>query len=315
VERFDQRQGFLISALVHSVIVMILASRPYLSARKAEPTPAPSPEVTRRVFMPSAETLRQLVPKPLAPPPAAPRPAPTPPPPVQTARDRISVGAPIPFRQKEPLVLRKDDDLTKVAKGLPNAVPSPRPTPAPTEPSQAARVAGSEIPGAPGLRRPLGVGELPRGDEGQRGRPGTAQPSIAESLRNFDRSLQERAPQGAIGLASGTGQQMGPFFFDPQGADFTVWLNHFKNEVYRNWIVPQPALMGFRGHVDLEFTVLRDGTMTGVRLLKSSGTTALDRAAQNALLGSNPMRLPSDYAPDRVTMQVTFYYNEGPQGS
>ena len=108
---------------------------------------------------------------------------------------------------------------------------------------------------------------------------------------------------------------MGPLFFDPEGADFTVWINHFKNEVYRNWIVPQPALMGFRGHVDIEFTVERDGRISSLRVLKSTGTPALDRAAQNALLGSRLMPLPADYAPARITMQGGFYYNEGPQGS
>ena len=96
---------------------------------------------------------------------------------------------------------------------------------------------------------------------------------------------------------------------------FTAWLNQFKNEVYQNWIVPQPAMLGFRGHVDIEFTVERDGSMNNVKILKSSGTAALDRAAQNALLGSRLLPLPSDYAPPRVTMQATFYYNEGPSGS
>lgn len=315
MERFDQRQGFLISALTHLVIIMALASRTNLAARKAEPVQTPAtPEVSRRVFMPPADVLRQVAPRPV-PPSAAPRvPAPVPTPPPASAKDRISVGA-LPPRHKGPIELRRDDDLTKVAKGRPEAVPKVEPTPPPAQPEQAARVAGGpEVAGAPGQRRPLGVGQAPRGDEGSRLKPGAQEPSITSSLRNFEQRLQS-APQGAIGLASGTGQQMGPFFFDPQGADFTVWLNHFKNEVYRNWIVPQPALMGFRGHVDLEFTIARDGSMSGVRLLKSSGTPALDRAAQNALLGSQPMRLPSDYAPDSVTMQVTFFYNEAPERS
>ena len=107
---------------------------------------------------------------------------------------------------------------------------------------------------------------------------------------------------------------MGPLFFDPEGADFTVWINHFKNEVYRNWIVPQAALLGFRGHVDLEFSVERDGTLTDLKMLKSSGTPALDRAAANALMGSRLLPLPRDFGPPRVTMQVTFFYNQGPQG-
>jgi protein TonB len=108
---------------------------------------------------------------------------------------------------------------------------------------------------------------------------------------------------------------MGPLFFDPQGADFTAWINHFKNEVYRNWIVPPSVLMGARGHVDLEFTVQRDGSMIDIRLLKSSGTVSLDRAARNALLGSRLHALPAAFGPPTVTMQVTFFYNQGPQGS
>lgn len=108
---------------------------------------------------------------------------------------------------------------------------------------------------------------------------------------------------------------MGPLFFDPEGADFTAWINHFKNEAYRNWIVPEPVLMGFRGHVDIEFTVERGGSISTLKILKSSGTLALDRAAQNALLGSRLLSLPADFGPPRVTMQATFFYNEAPQGS
>ncbi|MBI3931930.1 MAG: TonB family protein [Acidobacteria bacterium] len=108
---------------------------------------------------------------------------------------------------------------------------------------------------------------------------------------------------------------MGPLLFDPEGADFTSWTNHFKNEVYRNWIVPQPALMGFRGHVDIEFTVERDGSVSHLAILKGSGTLALDRAAQNAILGSRFQALPADFRPPRVTMQASFFYNEAPQGS
>jgi len=79
--------------------------------------------------------------------------------------------------------------------------------------------------------------------------------------------------------------------------------------------VPSAAQFGFRGHVDFEFTVERDGSMSALRMLKSSGTTSLDRAAQYALSGSRFMPLPDDYGPPRVTMQVTFFYNEAPQGS
>jgi len=101
---------------------------------------------------------------------------------------------------------------------------------------------------------------------------------------------------------------MGALFFDPEGADFTLWNNHFKNEVYRNWIVPQPALLGVGGNVDLAFVVARDGTLLSVALERSSGTAALDRAAENALRGSRLLPLPADYGPNEIAMRVRFSY-------
>ncbi len=307
MERIDTRQGFLISALVHLGLIMVLASRPATAPNPAPPK-AETPQVAQRVFLPPPAVLRQLTPIP--PRPAAPAPAATPPP--SRPKDRISIGPPVEARQKGPLILRREDDLTQVPKGRPNAMPqAPTPAPPNSAPPEPARNAGV-TPGKPGLELPPGIGELPRGTEGERGKPGASRPSIADSLRNLDQRLQEAGP---LGLASGTGKQMGPFFFDPQGADFTAWLQHFKNEVYRNWIMPQPAYLGLRGHVDIEFTIERDGTMSNVKILKPAGTPAFDRAAQNALLGSRPLPLPEDYGPPSVTMQVSFFYNESPSSS
>jgi protein TonB len=265
-------------------------------------------------MLPPPEVLRQVLPPPPRPPAAEARPLPPPTPPPSDAKDRISVGAPSSERAKGPLLLRREDDLTQVPKGTPNAVPSAAPpTAEKAEVSPARQAELAPSPGTEGLRLPPGIGELASGEEGQRSQPGERRsPSIASSLKNLERRLQVVGPSG---LQTGTGQQMGPLFFDPLGADFTVWINHFKNEVYRNWIVPQSVLMGFHGHVDLEFSVERNGGLTNLRMLKSSGTPALDRAAMNALLGSRLLALPADYGPPRVTMQVTFYYNEGPRES
>jgi TonB family protein len=306
VDAFNQRQGFLVSAIVHLLIMMVLVSRP--APRKAAPeTESLSPKERRQaVFLPPPEVLKQLVPMPAPrPTPVVPRPAPTPPP---AGKDRISIGPPSSERAKGPLLLRKEDDLTKVPKGQPSVAPPVSPSEA-----QAARAGGApETTGTEGLRLPPGLIGSQQAANGSKGRPGPPGPSIASSLQNLDRHLQEA---GQLGLPTGTGQQMGPLFFDPQGADFTLWIQRFKEEVYHNWIAPQPALLGMRGHVDFEMTVERDGSISDLKVLKSAGNQALDRAARNALLGSRLLPLPADYRPPRVTMQVTFFYNEQPQGS
>jgi TonB family protein len=320
VPRFNQRQGFLVSAIVHLSMLMILVSRVPKEVPKVAEAIAPKSE---RVFMPPPSVLRQLAPArprtapPLAP--AIPQPPPVEKPPTETKKDRMSIGAPTTEVRKEPLILRRDQDLTNVApKGRTEGVPAPpSPSMAPTpEPERAAASGGArEVPGSPGLLLPPGIGrDTGSGSEGSRARPGAEGP-IASSARDLER----RMAQAPLGIPSGTGnfRQMGPLAFDPQGADFTAWINHFKNEIYRNWIVPKPAEFGFRGHVDFEFTVERDGTITGLHVILPSGTTALDRAAQNALIGSRFLPLPSDFGPPRVTMRVSFFYNvePGPQAS
>jgi periplasmic protein TonB len=305
------RLGFLVSAFVHVTLIMILVDRS-LAPRVLVPETVPAaPLRGPAVFLPPPEVLRQLWPSPVAPPPVRPAPAPAP-----VSRDRISVGAPSAERAKGPMVLRREDDLTATPRGTPRgdrteraaapAVPTPPPPTAAPPPADLLADGRDTRPGA--LRLPPGLGRSePSGTQ-----PPAGPPSLARTLRDLDRRLSQAGPSGTV---TGTGQQMGPLFFDPEGADFTVWINHFKNEVYRNWLLPQAVLLGVRGHVDLEFTVERDGRVTNLRLLKSAGNPALDKSAANAIVASRFMPLPSDFASARVTMQVSFYYGDGPQGS
>jgi protein TonB len=314
VNRFNQRQGFLVSAVIHLTFLMMLLS---LEPRPRKPGDLSASELEKRqvVFMPPAALLRQLAPPPAGR--ARPAPVPTPPPrpPEARKKDRISVGPPSDIRKKGPMILRRDDDLTKVPKGQPQlsppaAPPAPAATPAPKvaqKGKSAPEAAGKEglwLP--PGL---VGPTPFPRGEEGSRARSGEIGSSVDKAVSNLVRR------EAQLGIPTGTGRNMAGFYFDPQGADFTLWIQHLKDDVYRNWILPQTALLGFRGHVDFEFTVERDGTMSSLRMLKSSGTDSLDKAARNSLTSSRCLPLPDDYGPPRVTMQVSFYYNEAPQGS
>ena len=295
--RLDRRQGFLISATVHLMLLTLLAKNAEkLAAPAVEPSPAAAPEVTRRVRLLPPRFLQRT-----------PVPAQPEPPPARKGKDRISIGPPSTERARQ-LELQRDQDLTSqpVGPGGPpkSGPPSPPPVLAQARPAPAAPTEGAAGTYGPGLTT------LPRGiTQPRAGAPD--EHAIGRSLRDLDRRLGQMGPGVVEG---GAGRQMGPLFFDPEGADFTGWINHFKNEVYRNWIVPQAVLFGYHGHVDFEFSVERDGRMTDVRMLKSSGTPALDRAAQNALLGSRLLPLPADYAPARAHMQVTFYYNESSQG-
>jgi TonB family protein len=321
VEPFNQRQGFLFSAIAHLLILMILIG--YKPQEKKQIAPEEK-DLTRsaRVFMPPPEVLRRMIPVQPRPvprqaiPPASsrtlpmPLPPPTPPPDMQK-KDRMSVGA---TSSTAPMILKKDEEIS-VAKGQPNVAPPTPPNPEPVTPQQAKDGHGApDVPGKPGLQLPPGLtGNLPQGQEGSRPRPGRVGPGLDAQI---DRLARERAPDAAqLGTTTGRGNKnMGPFQFDPEGADFTEWLEHGRRELFRNWILP-PAAEWMRGHVDIEFTVERDGRVSSVKIIKPSGTPAFDRAAAKALTASQFLPLPSDYGPPRLTINAGFYYNEGPQGS
>jgi protein TonB len=294
------RLPILVSILIHvSILTLVIVRLQTPRSRSLAEAPETAlPAERARVFLPPPEVLRQL----------APPPRPAPPPPPVRGKDRISVGPPSEERQKR-LLLRREDDLTAPpGSRTPGEGPVP-PTPPPT-PAPAAAAAGADASARGGAvpLPPGGVQPAPPPDQAPGSRQGSGR-SLADSLRNLDRHV------GSGGLGAVGGRRIGPLFFDPEGADFTEWVNHFKNEVYRNWLPPQSVLLGFRGHVDIEFAVERDGRITGLSIVKSSGTPSLDRAAVNALLASRLMPLPADYAPARAPMQVSFFYNEEPQGS
>jgi len=285
--------GMAASAIIHGLIIALAVQVAIVHAPEApRPVPARTPSANA-VFLPPPAQVRKMLG--LRPPPA---PRPTPPP---AGKDRISIGAAAPMRPPDRLELHRDDDLTKVAKGLPTASQAPRPAlPEPAPPAPVPRPAGAILADEGRLSRtPLTPG-----------RPGP----IQASLQRFEAS--GIGDPGPLGVVTGTGGQMGPLFFDPQGADFTQWVQRFKNEVYRNWILPPSAALGIGGgEVDFEFVVDRSGRMTDVRMLDSSGTASLDRAARNALLASLLLPLPADFAPATVTMKVGFVYGMRPPDS
>jgi TonB family protein len=133
---------------------------------------------------------------------------------------------------------------------------------------------------------------------------------LGDAIRNLQRYTQQQTfdnPQG-----SGDGQ--GTIQFDSKGVEFGPWLRRFVAQVKRNWFIPSAAMM-MKGHVVITFNVHKDGAITDIDIKGSSGIEAFDRAAANALAGSNPTQpLPPEYPADQAFFTVTFLYNEMPPG-
>ncbi len=101
---------------------------------------------------------------------------------------------------------------------------------------------------------------------------------------------------------------------DTMGVDFGPYLSRVLASVRENWynLIPEaarPPLMK-RGKVSIEFAILKDGKVAGMRLAGSSGDVALDRAAWGGITGSNPFPpLPAEFGGPYLALRFRFYYN------
>jgi TonB family protein len=101
---------------------------------------------------------------------------------------------------------------------------------------------------------------------------------------------------------------------DTMGVDFGPYMQRLKVTVQDHWepLIPEAALppMMKKGRVVVEFAILKDGTIQGMRMVAGSGDVALDRAAWGALTSSIPLpRLPVQFSGDYLLIRAAFYYN------
>lgn len=289
------------SIVVHACVLALLF---LIQPHKAQLQPEEEKPKVRRAFFlppqlakpPAPRAVAKAVPQPTPPPP---QPVATPPPPPKSAK--ISIGE-ASDKRAEILQLERDRDIGR--RGTKTAQDKSVPQEAIPESEKRAGEGRGEDAQKSGLPLPNG-GATPAGQANDPRMMGPSGGILSASTRSVERALRERRDMSQMEIP---GYQMGPLFFDPEGADFTRWINHFKSEVYRNWIIPEPARLGVRGQVGIEFTVDRGGKITRITMLSSSGMPALDRAASNALQGSDLLPLPDDYPAGSVTMRVTFVY-------
>ncbi|MGH9357822.1 MAG: energy transducer TonB [Terriglobia bacterium] len=98
-----------------------------------------------------------------------------------------------------------------------------------------------------------------------------------------------------------------------KGGDFGQlygwYIEAVKNRISSNWLLSiiSPNILSAR-RVYVEFDILRDGSISGVRLTQSSGIAEVDRSALRAVYASSPLpALPASYNGQNV--HVDFYFD------
>ena len=101
---------------------------------------------------------------------------------------------------------------------------------------------------------------------------------------------------------------------DTKGVDFGPYLAEVLKRVRANWynLIPvearPPQLMP--GVISIEFAILPDGKVAGMRIVHPSGSVPLDRAAWGGITSGNPYPpLPQQFTGPHLALRFHFYYN------
>lgn len=308
--RWRRRTMFLLSVILHALMITLILVSPQLFRRGAEMMgievePRPKRETTYLWLPP--DLLKRLR---------------EPPPDTRILSDenrRAQGRSPIidPFGLRMPYS-PGNTPLPEIQGGGGTAEP-PAPPPAPA--------GGGSTGSAPpskkeeGLRLmdvpPAGTGE----DEGQRLRLPTPGEAIQQSLEAAARGRSSGFPPGP-GDSAAQFQNFHPDFSteapiilsDTMGVDFGPYLARVVYTVRRNWyaVIPESARLGQKGRVGIVFEILKDGSVPQLRLVASSGFEPLDRAALISIRASNPFPpLPEEFTGNHLVLQFIYLYNLG----
>jgi TonB family protein len=82
----------------------------------------------------------------------------------------------------------------------------------------------------------------------------------------------------------------------------------------QNWynLIPEEARAPLMksGKVSIDFVIMKDGSVAGMRIVSPSGDIALDRAAFGGIKASDPFqRLPQEFAGQYLALRIHFFYN------
>jgi TonB family protein len=102
---------------------------------------------------------------------------------------------------------------------------------------------------------------------------------------------------------------------DTMGVNFDPYFKKIIAIVNTNWhsLLPQTVYPPIRksGTVSIEFAIMKDGTVTGMKLAGSSGDPPLERASWGSITNSLPFPiLPQEFRGQFLQLRFTYCYND-----
>ncbi len=102
-----------------------------------------------------------------------------------------------------------------------------------------------------------------------------------------------------------------PVSLDTRETKYADYFSRIKFQIEKIWTYPlEAARRGISGEITLKFKLSKEGNLVGVRMVDSSGTEVLDRAALQAVKGAAPYYpFPPEITKDKITILATFVYS------
>ncbi|MDP3260583.1 MAG: energy transducer TonB [Thermodesulfovibrionales bacterium] len=99
--------------------------------------------------------------------------------------------------------------------------------------------------------------------------------------------------------------------FDVKGFKYDGYMMRLKDKIEGIWQYPSDAAMrGIYGDLYLSFTIKKNGSLSKVELVRTSGHRSLDEAAMKALKDAAPYwPLPEDWKEEELTVKGHFIYS------
>jgi TonB family protein len=121
---------------------------------------------------------------------------------------------------------------------------------------------------------------------------------------------------GRVGGEKGFAES-GPISFETQWYDWGPYAAAMVAKIRLHWYqnMPEVIRLGLKGVVVIRFTIQRDGRITDITTLESSGVPPFDYAAAKAIELASPLSpLPKDFPEPDERVTAAFYYNMTPPG-
>lgn len=106
--------------------------------------------------------------------------------------------------------------------------------------------------------------------------------------------------------------ETGPMSFETQWFEWGDYATGMVARIRYHWYsnMPQIIRTGLRGIVTIRFTIQRDGTITDVEIISSSGIPPYDNAAKRAIELASPLApLPQNFPKPSERVTARFFYN------